>query len=253
MKIQFHSDLHVEFYHDLKHRKFEVAKDVDVLIFAGDIANSPQLAYEFFYNIRKSFFGHIIYFLGNHEYYGHSSTKCYEYFKLMLNLNVDILDKNNPPDGQILKINDITFIGDTLYSDLSNPVRAQAVKRGLTDFRVVKGMDIDLWQAYFDISSTMIDNNLFRAKTNNTNNKTVVITHFAPLPNLITPGFEGNSVNDGFVSDLSEMILQYQPAYWIYGHTHSNIDYQLGNTKIVCNQFGYRHENPTMITRTIEI
>lgn len=253
MRIQFHSDLHVEHYNAIKRQKFEVAKGVDVLIFAGDIANSPQLAYEFFSNVRKTYSGHIIYVLGNHEYYHHKVTINTEYYALMDLIGVKVLDKDNILTHGKVIINDIQFVGTTLYSDLSNPIEAQVVKRSLSDFRVVKGMNIDLWQSEFDLSSTMIDNHLFRAKVNKQTDKTIVITHFAPLPNLITPGFENNPSNAGFVSDLSEMILQYQPAYWIYGHTHSNQDFQLGDTKIVCNQFGYRHERPTMIMRTIEI
>ena len=30
---------------------------------------------------------------------------------------------------------------------------------------------------------------------------------------------------------------------WIYGHSHTNIDTTIGNTKIVCNQMGYVFSN----------
>ena len=30
---------------------------------------------------------------------------------------------------------------------------------------------------------------------------------------------------------------------WIYGHSHTNIDTTIGNTRIVCNQLGYVHYN----------
>lgn len=237
MKIQYHSDLHIE-YNKYFINKFEVSKEADILVFAGDIGTNPQQVELFFRKIREQSDIPILYALGNHEYYGHDLLIDTAY----LNITQNIKDLYVFWATQSIEINNISFIGSTLYSDLSNPLEAQAVRRCLNDFRVVKGLDIEEWQSRFDISSTIIDNFLFAAKQNN--QKSVVITHFAPLRGVLTPEeFKNSPTNAGFCSDLLDMIIQYQPKVWIYGHTHSNIDYQLEETRIVSNQYGYPWED----------
>lgn len=34
---------------------------------------------------------------------------------------------------------------------------------------------------------------------------------------------------------------------WIYGHSHTNIDTEIGSTKVICNQMGYVFENEHVI------
>lgn len=249
MKIQYHSDLHIEFFSKLKTFDWPIEKDTDVLVFAGDISNNSQDTVTFFSNLRNKTSIPILYVLGNHEYYGgFFRQKQEEYFKALKKIDITILDRNEPENQGQVVIGDILFVGTTLYSDLSNPINGQNVRLGLNDFRKVKDMSIDLWQSEFDLSCTMIDDALFAAKQNR--QKVVVISHFAPLTNLIE---ENNAYSDGFASDLSEMILQYQPNAWIYGHTHYNRDFELENTKIVSNSLGYRFEKGTLKTKVIEV
>jgi Icc-related predicted phosphoesterase len=49
-------------------------------------------------------------------------------------------------------------------------------------------------------------------------------------------------LSPAFVSDLSALIEEFQPAAWVFGHTHHNIDEQVGSTRIVTNQRGYPDE-----------
>jgi len=46
-------------------------------------------------------------------------------------------------------------------------------------------------------------------------------------------------LNWAFVARLDELIETSDINYWIYGHSHTNIDGQIGDTKIICNQLGY--------------
>ena len=34
-------------------------------------------------------------------------------------------------------------------------------------------------------------------------------------------------------------ISRHYPILWLHGHTHNNIDYYIGNTRVLCNQRGY--------------
>jgi len=42
------------------------------------------------------------------------------------------------------------------------------------------------------------------------------------------------------VSDLDNFILENsQIKYWSHGHTHVNLDYMVGDCRVVCNPRGY--------------
>jgi Icc-related predicted phosphoesterase len=38
-------------------------------------------------------------------------------------------------------------------------------------------------------------------------------------------------------------IIEAQPNLWLHGHIHSNVDYIIGQTRIVCNPRGYHDIN----------
>ncbi len=44
-------------------------------------------------------------------------------------------------------------------------------------------------------------------------------------------------------TELGNYIADSRIDAWIYGHSHTNIDTMIGNTKIICNQMGYIYYN----------
>jgi len=48
-----------------------------------------------------------------------------------------------------------------------------------------------------------------------------------------------------FVSNLENLILDFQPAAWISGHTHYCSDYRIGETRLISNQRGYSDRDDT--------
>ena len=42
--------------------------------------------------------------------------------------------------------------------------------------------------------------------------------------------------------DLESMIIKYKPAYWIHGHVHTPVRYNIDQTEIICNPHGYINE-----------
>ena len=73
----------------------------------------------------------------------------------------------------------------------------------------------------------------------------MVITHHAPTPRSIAPGFHGSTLNPAFASNLEPLIARYQPAFWIHGHVHNSVNVMLGETRVVANPRGYNaDENP---------
>lgn len=46
-------------------------------------------------------------------------------------------------------------------------------------------------------------------------------------------------MNNAYVTELGNFIADSRIDYWIYGHSHANIDTEINSTKIVTNQLGY--------------
>jgi len=74
--------------------------------------------------------------------------------------------------------------------------------------------------------------------------RTVVITHHAPSLRSISVNYKKDSLSPSFASKLDELIQRFKPKLWIHGHTHFNVDYQIGPTRIVSNQRGYIPSEP---------
>jgi Icc-related predicted phosphoesterase len=148
MKIAICSDLHLEFG-DINLQNTENA---DVLILGGDIcvaadigkpdpnnfmegARSNRIT-DFFK--RCSFqFPHVIYIMGNHEHYhgdfATSGNKLKSLIESNMLSNVYLLDK------EIKTIDDVTFVGGTLWTDMNKEdgMTMQHVTRRMNDFQCV--------------------------------------------------------------------------------------------------------------------
>ncbi|MGN1214899.1 MAG: hypothetical protein ACI4TJ_01500 [Candidatus Cryptobacteroides sp.] len=68
--------------------------------------------------------------------------------------------------------------------------------------------------------------------------KRIIVTHHLPSFQLSSPDFKGSRINGAFVSDEDDFIEKCGAQYWIYGHSHRNIDKQIGRTRFVSNQLG---------------
>lgn len=50
-------------------------------------------------------------------------------------------------------------------------------------------------------------------------------------------------MNSAFASEYGDLIADSRIDAWIYGHSHTNIDTEIGCTRIISNQMGYVFEN----------
>jgi len=51
--------------------------------------------------------------------------------------------------------------------------------------------------------------------------------------------FAGSPINGAFTVELGNMIANSRIKYWIYGHSHRNINKLIGKAECVSNQLGY--------------
>jgi Icc-related predicted phosphoesterase len=269
MKIQIVSDLHLEF-EDIN-IKNELG--ADVLILSGDICvaddlhNQPALAWEnlptdgygrakralryreFFQRVSFQF-PHVIYVMGNHEHYHGKFDKSAEELQSMLNYlnihNVYLLDRGTKV------IDDVTFIGGTLWTDCNNgdSLTLYHLEHAMNDFRLIRIAKENFRK--FLPARTMSEHVKTKQYIQTVlqgvadDAKAVVCTHHAPSHLSIHEYYkEDTLMNGGYASDLSEFILDHPKVkLWTHGHMHQTFDYVIGETRVVCNPRGYNDENP---------
>ena len=264
MKIAVASDIHLEFG-DLD---IENTQGADVLLLSGDIcvaadigrpdphgfmegARSNRIS-DFFRRCSERF-PHVIYILGNHEHYHGDITTSYNIIENMLASNqlsnVHLLEK------EIRVINDVTFIGGTLWTDMNggDELTLYHMKSMMNDFRVVKNSNRQfLHQGYSQRVSRFMPEDAAEdfAKMKGyiqaviegkADQKFVVVGHHAPSRQSTHEMYRDDTImNGGYSSDLDEFIEAHpQIRLWTHGHTHHPFDYTIGETRVICNPRGY--------------
>lgn len=237
MRIWVLSDLHTE----VEDWAPPAIPEGDICIVAGDTARGAREAVDWMaHHILPSM--PVAGVLGNHEFYGHQvERERSEALHWGRQRGVAMLDDT------VAIIDGVRLIGATLWTDFylggtpERSVRAAAV--GMRDYHVIgtragrftPRMSAELHrtslQFIIDTLETPFDG------------ETVVVTHHSPSPRSVADIYEGDPLNAAFSSNLDALIERYQPAAWVHGHTHCSFDYEIGQTRVVCNPRGYGDEN----------
>jgi len=233
MKIRLLSDLHTEFRMPYKTHAISEYRGEDVLVLAGDIASGSTNTMDVIKHFLNLGFPEIVYVPGNHEYYGGD----FDDFNTKMADKCAKLDRVHFLNPGTVTIKDVKFVGGTLWTNFAdNPFSQSAAKRGINDFRVIKGFDVNRCaQTYYQHLDYIKDQYEQRGDS-----KVVVVTHFLPARECIAPRFRGaNLLNDYFANDLGEYISNMTDTVWLFGHTHDSTDILLGDTRVVANPHGY--------------
>jgi predicted phosphodiesterase len=77
----------------------------------------------------------------------------------------------------------------------------------------------------------------------------VMVTHMGPVHDCVPGKFAEDPYSGFFYFDGSKLIdpATKAPKVWVFGHTHTGFDRMYGNTRLVCNPYGYRGENPGVV------
>ena len=245
MKLGIHSDLHTEY----SLCEISNLEELDVLVLAGDIGDlhTTAIFLEQTRKVAKNL--PVLYVLGNHEYYGmHYPDAQEDYRKLCKKYEVTLLE------NETCQIGDILFLGATLWTDFQLAGQQKESMKwagyAVNDFQKIychqKTSDDlcftpEMACAEFKKTYDFLLAQLKEAKKKGL--RTAVISHFLPATELIAPQFLQKSsslmIAAYWVSDLSELFSYVD--YWIYGHSHTNIETcpKNANTRFLCNQRGY--------------
>ena len=72
--------------------------------------------------------------------------------------------------------------------------------------------------------------------------KRVVVTHHAPSIRSIPENFSSDILSVAYASNCEDLVKLSKAKLWIHGHIHAKLDYQIENTRVVCNARGYPDE-----------
>lgn len=236
MKIQYCSDLHLEFEQNARHIAINpLVTAGEILILAGDIVplHDEFLSNEFFKIISENY-RQVFWVPGNHEYYYRNITDYSSSFHIRIFKNIHLV--NNVE----INFEEIKFIFSTLWSKIEKGNQEQ-IEQCVADFRNITCNDKKFRSAEFnEVHSQCLD--FIKKSLHSPNRRTVVVTHHLPSLLCNSPAHNSSPLNEAFCIDLTEYISSCKAKFWIYGHSHFNQKpLFIGETVMLTNQLGYVH------------
>lgn len=237
MKIQYASDLHLEFGANSNYLKNNPLKsDGNILVLAGDIGylNDEMYQKHWFWNWANDNFEQVIVIPGNHELYHHFDiNEMHEGWCLKIRDNVRCVYNS------IIHLDaDTDLIASTLWSEI-DARDAYHTEQRVSDFhRISNGQYKLTWERFNDEPHRCREFIERSIEKNNAKNL-IVVTHHVPSLQLMPDEFASSPINEAFTAELGNLIGKSRVKYWIYGHSHRNINKVIGNTHCVSNQLGY--------------
>ncbi len=236
LKIQYCSDLHIEFPANASFLKRNPIKEIgNVLILNGDIVPFAVLdKFDWFFDDLSKRFKYVYWIPGNHEYYFSDINQYSGSFCKDIRKNIFLVNNQN------IELDGIRFLFTTLWSKLLE-VNRWIIAQQLSDFHVIKKATGSFTPA--DYNKLHVESLYFlkEAFTKKTKAKTtVVVTHHVPTLLNYPEKYKGDVLNEAFAVELFNLIEEYLPDYWIYGHNHFNQKpFYINKTKLLTNQLGY--------------
>ena len=240
MKIQFASDLHLEFRDNSRWLKDNPLIPVgDILILAGDIGylGDDNYSNHPFWSWCSENFRETVVVPGNHELY-----KSFDINELVEGWEFRIRDNVRAVYNKSIKYGDIEVVCSTLWAEIPLS-EAYFTEKGVTDFRRIRnGRYLLSWERFNEEHRKCVDY-ICKTVLESSAKTRIVVTHHVPSFQLMAEEFRGSLINGAFTSNLDKMIENLPINYWIYGHSHRNIEKVIGETKILTNQLGYVFAN----------
>lgn len=250
MKILPLSDLHLEF----SALHIPNTDKADVTLLLGDIHTGIK-GVQWAANTIES--KHIIYILGNHEYYGGK-------YPYTLNKIRDEAEKYSPNfhvlDNESVLIDDVIFFGCTLWTDFALFGNADIGKLScydkLNDYNHIRLGSDDHYRKIIPADTENWHHNSVKWLTKalyeqELGSKRIICTHHAPSRKSLSPQFFSDPVSAAYASSLDGFVAYSGAKYWFHGHLHNSVDYELGDTRIISNPRGYRDSNQQFDTQKL--
>lgn len=230
MRIQYISDIHLEFMSSLlKAKRF--SPKADVLCLAGDIGYPASPIYRQFLKSVSTDFKKVFLIAGNHEYYRATSMDAaHETIKgAIADLpNITFLDNSYEDYGGV------RFVGTTLWTRIP---AAPAVL--INDFHEIDEMTPALYNELHLGACEFLES----ADVQESPLPVIVITHHVPSSDFTDPAYAKYAAYNCFFAADCERFFRSPIRAWIYGHTHMPARTIREGIQFVCNPVGYPRES----------
>lgn len=242
MKIQLVSDTHEDI------SRFQVNKDVDLVLHAGDFTKSDIASIEHMeaFVVKCSEEGvECAFVLGNHDYYGHDFynsslvKECYE-------RGYNLIDIYKP-----FVYKDYTFIGGLFGTDFKLPF--DQYKDVEFTKAYCKHNILDFYRIYSDASKDsfitpkdylkLYNKYLEYIKLYENKENIVLVTHFPVSSVCLDPKYKNNPLNPYFINDID--LSGFKNV--VSGHTHLTNSFKKDNVNIYINASGYTSQNYSQV------
>lgn len=225
MKIQYFSDIHLEFGATAL-----PTTDADVIVAAGDVGVGAG-GVEWLKGSGKP----TIYIAGNHEYYGGDIGEVQRAIAAAVaGSAVHYLECGS------VELDGVRFLGTTLWTDFmgGNARLMATLREHMNDYQQITldGRPLlpeDL-AAINRASREWLEGELARDHPG----KTVVVTHHAPLF-ASWRAAENSIFKSAYCNNLTRLFVERPVALWLHGHVHARSDYLANNVRVLCNPRGY--------------
>jgi predicted phosphohydrolase len=249
MKIQYCSDLHLEFPANKNYlKKNPIEPAGDILILAGDIVLFSHIyAEKSFFDYLSDNFQHVYWLPGNHEYYRSDFNQRTGTFQENIRSNVTLLNNTN------IVHQDTRLVFSTLWSQI-DPTKELVIKKVMSDFKLItingRVINIDDYNNLHADCLSFLKSQL----TTPTTQRTIVATHHRPTFLNYPEQYRHSELNTAFATELYNLIETSHASHWIFAHTHETLpDTTIGQTILTTNPLGYieRNEHHAFKTRVI--
>ena len=236
MKIQYCSDLHMEF-DDNKRLMDSLPLDVagDILVIAGDSGylNDPSLTNLKFWEWASRNYRQVLLVAGNHEFYNNGDITAYgDSWQLELLPNVTYYH------NKAVRIDNIDFILTTLWSQIPKGQEG-IIQDSMNDYYHILYNNHSVTPHHINEEFQKNINFVKKAVKDSSAEKIVVVTHHLPTFDALLGRRKDNETNPAYATELSNYISGSRISAWIYGHSHFGTDLMIGNTHLVSNPLGY--------------
>jgi predicted phosphodiesterase len=245
MRVRIFSDVHLE------STAFDPPRvEADVVVLAGDIGEGAAgLMWA-----RERFEMHIIYVLGNHEFYGERLPDALEELRgRASDMGIHLLENASAVIGGV------RFLGATLWTDFrvngclrpegpsDNDARIAMhdARKLQNDYRYIRfgpkrKKQRDRLRPHDVLAMHRASVAwLFNELNEPFSGKTVVVTHHAPHLRSIPSDRVGAGYVPCYASHLPDLVCA-PVDLWIHGHFHVSLDYEVGGTRVIANPRGRR-------------
>ena len=233
MKLHILSDLHIEFVEFAPPQT-----ESDVVVLAGDIGvglSGLNWASAYFKNTP------VVYVPGNHEYYHHDLTLIND-LKASAPDNFHVLNNEEVIIGGVRFLCSVLWTDFALFGEADRFFSMQKARQTMPDFSVIQSNG----NVFTPEESIRLHEEsrvwLTERLEEPFDGKTVVVTHHAPSSKSVAPRFGSDLLTPAFASHLETLMDASQPTLWIHGHMHDSFDYEIYETRVICNPRGYPEE-----------